>query len=243
MIWFQVILIIFFGIEGLDYLENIDDIDILYSLGVRSVNPVWNNDNKFGGGVKSECNKGLTSLGEELILKLVQSRIAIDLSHSNEKTFFDITNLCIDLKNNGLEPIVFASHSNAKALCNVPRNLTDNQILKIKELDGVIGLVSIKRFCIDITNVNDKNSNFENAYINQIKYLKNLLGFIDNVAVSTDDMSYYYIQPEYYKNANIFSHNNVCEKLRKLLLDNCFDTNEVDKILYKNFENKILVKI
>lgn len=41
------ILIIFFGIEGLDYLENIDDIDILYSLGVRSVNPVWNNDNKF----------------------------------------------------------------------------------------------------------------------------------------------------------------------------------------------------
>ncbi len=42
-----------FGIEGLDYLKNIEDIDILYELGVRSVNPVWSNENKFGGGVRS----------------------------------------------------------------------------------------------------------------------------------------------------------------------------------------------
>jgi len=43
-----------FGIEGLDYLKNIDDIDILYELGVKSVNPVWSNKNKFGGGVRSK---------------------------------------------------------------------------------------------------------------------------------------------------------------------------------------------
>ena len=43
-----------FGIEGLDYLKNIDDIDILDELGVKSVNPVWSNENKFGGGVRSE---------------------------------------------------------------------------------------------------------------------------------------------------------------------------------------------
>ena len=43
-----------FGIEGLDYLVNIDDIDKLYELGVRSVNPVWSNENKFGGGVRSK---------------------------------------------------------------------------------------------------------------------------------------------------------------------------------------------
>ena len=41
------------GIEGLDYLEDIKDIDILYEMGVRSVNPVWNNENKFGGGIRS----------------------------------------------------------------------------------------------------------------------------------------------------------------------------------------------
>jgi len=43
-----------FGIEGLDYLKNIEDVDILYELGVRSVNLVWNNQNKFGGGVRSK---------------------------------------------------------------------------------------------------------------------------------------------------------------------------------------------
>lgn len=43
-----------FGIEGLDYLQNIEDINVLYDLGVRSVNPVWNNENKFGGGIRSK---------------------------------------------------------------------------------------------------------------------------------------------------------------------------------------------
>ena len=42
-----------FGIEGLDYLKNINDIDMLYEMGVRSVNPVWSNQNKFGGGIRS----------------------------------------------------------------------------------------------------------------------------------------------------------------------------------------------
>ena len=43
-----------FGIEGLDYLKSIDDIDTLYDLGLRSVNPVWSNENKFGGGIRSK---------------------------------------------------------------------------------------------------------------------------------------------------------------------------------------------
>ena len=83
-----------YGIEGLDYLEKIEDIEEIYKLGVRSVNPVWNNDNKFGGGTKGDKQKGLTKLGKELIKKLVETNIAIDLSHSNEKTFYDIIYLC-----------------------------------------------------------------------------------------------------------------------------------------------------
>ena len=55
------------GIEGLDYLDKIEDIDKIYKLGVRSVNIVWNNNNKFGGGARGDKNQGLTKLGEELI--------------------------------------------------------------------------------------------------------------------------------------------------------------------------------
>ena len=76
------------GVEGLDYLESIDDIDELYKLGMRSTNIVWNNQNKFGGGAKAPKEAGLTDLGKELVEKLVKTNIAIDLSHANEKTFW-----------------------------------------------------------------------------------------------------------------------------------------------------------
>lgn len=232
-----------FGIEGLDYLKNIEDIDILYSLGLRSTNPVWSNENKFGGGVKADRNIGLTKLGEQLIEKLVQKGIAIDLSHANETTFWDIIHLCEKLKKRGETPIAFASHSNAKAICNVPRNLTDEQILAIKELEGVIGVVSIKSFCIDTKEICNTKIDFEQKYIDHINYIRNLLGGVDNISVATDDMRYYSIEPEYYQNLNVYMQYEVKEKLEKALLKNNYSKNEVEQILFRNFEEKILKRL
>lgn len=232
-----------FGIEGLDYLENIEDLDILYSLGLRAVNPVWNNQNKFGGGIRANKDCGLTPLGDRLIEKLVDNRMAIDLSHSNEKTFFDIIDKCKKLKELGKEPIVFASHSNSKVICDVPRNLTDKQIISIKELKGIIGVVSIKRFCINSENVIDSKINYEQRYIEHINYIKELLGNVDNICVSTDDMKYYYIEPEYYQNANIYEHSEVKSKLKIALKRNNYSEDEINKILEKNFKEKILNRL
>ena len=223
-----------FGIEGLDYLEKIDDIDILYSLGLRSTNPVWSNKNKFGGGVRANNKEGLTKLGKILIEKLVNKKIAIDLSHANETTFFDIINICKKMKKEGKDPIVFASHSNAKKVCNVPRNLTDEQILAIKELGGIVGVVSIKNFCIDTNDICNKNIDYEQKYIENITYIKNILGGVDNIAVATDDMKYYFIDPEYYQNINIYSHFNVKEKLEKALEKNDYNEIQIKKILEDN---------
>lgn len=230
-----------YGVEGLDYLEKNEDIDKVYDLGVRSVNIVWNNDNKFGGGVKGNKTRGLTDLGQKLVEKMVDKKIAIDLSHTNEKTFYDITDLCIELRQKGKNPIVFASHSNVKKLCNVSRNLSNNQILKIKELDGVIGIVGVKTFCIKEDKFYNDKMKYYNAYVEHIKYVKDLLGGVDNIAVSTDDMSYY--GTRYYKNFNVFRQRNVRYELETLLLSNGFIRNEVEKILYRNFEDKILNRI
>ncbi len=230
-----------FGIEGLDYLERIEDIDKIHNSGVRTVNIVWNNDNKFGGGAKGNKKRGLTSLGEELVKKLVDKKIVIDLSHANEKTFYDIINLCNELKRKGKNPIVLASHSNVKSLCNVPRNLSDDQIIKIKELDGVIGIVGVKPFCIKEDRFNKDKNKYYNAYIEHIKHVKDLLGGVDNIAVSTDDMSYY--ETRYYRNFNVFKQENIKHELEKLLCDNGFITEEIEKILFKNFEEKILNKL
>lgn len=217
------------GIEGLDYLEKIEDIDILYELGVRSVNPVWNNHNKYGTGVRpiTKINKkdGLTNLGKELIHKLIETEIAIDVSHSDEATFWDIINECKKYKK--LKPKVNASHSNCKAICNVPRNLTDEQVKAIAELNGVIGIVSVKAFC--------GTENFEQKYIEHIKHVKNILGSVNNIALATDDMSYYKIEPEIYQNFNIFKQEQTDAKITQLLKQVNFSKEEVNNIKYNNF--------
>lgn len=232
-----------YGIEGLDYLEKIEDIEQIYDLGVRSVNIVWNNDNKFGGGAKGNKERGLSTLGKELIKKLVDKKIAIDLSHSNEKTFYDIIELCNELKNKGKDPILFASHSNAKEICNHKRNLSEDQIIKIKELNGVIGIVSVKSFCIEEKGFSKENYRYKKAYIKHIKHIRNLLGGVEHIAVATDDMTYYKTNKRYYKHFNVFKQEKMKNELENLLLNNGFSKNETNQIMYLNFKNKILNKL
>ena len=197
-----------YGIEGLDYLEKIEDIDTLYKLGVHSVNIVWNNKNKFGGGTRTDNIYGLTNLGEELIEKLVKTGIAIDLSHTNEKTFYDIIEKAKQLKKLGYTPKIFVSHSNCKNICDVKRNLTDEQIIKIKEMNGIIGIVEYKGF------VSNNLENYEKYYLKHINHIKNLLDGIDNIAVSTDDEIYY---NKILKNANIYKSDEVRYKYKKTI--------------------------
>lgn len=70
-------------------------------------------------------NRGLTSKGQEAVKIMNDLGIILDVSHSNEKTFWDIYNKTD-------KPFI-ASHSNSKELCNVPRNLSDDQIRAIGE--------------------------------------------------------------------------------------------------------------
>lgn len=231
-----------YGIEGLDYLKRLDDLEEIYNLGVRSVNIVWNNSNKFGGGAKGDKAQGLTDLGSELVKKLVNKKIAIDLSHANEKTFYDIIELCNELKSKGKSPIVFASHSNSKKICNHPRNLSDDQIIKIKELDGTIGIVAVKPFCIEEKKFDKANGKYQKAYVEHIKHVADLIG-IDNISVSTDDMTYYKTNKRYYKHFNVFKQESIRKELEKLLLHSGFNIKETEKILHKNFEDKILHRL
>ena len=230
-----------YGIEGLDYLKKIRDIDEIYNLGVRSVNPVWNNDNKFGGGVKGNSNRGLTILGEELIRKLVDKRIAIDLSHANEKTFNDIIKVCTKLKHTGRQPIVLASHSNCKSICNIPRNLTDEQIVEIKKLDGIIGIVGVRSFCTN--NILEGRVHSKMAYLEHIKHVKNILRGTTNISVSTDDMTYYKIKKNYYKHFNVFKQEKMKAQLENILLKNKFTKSEAENLLFNSFESKILQRL
>lgn len=230
------------GIEGLDHIKDINEIDELYEIGLRSTNIVWNNPNKFGGGTKAEPDMGLTELGKELVEKLVKKKIAIDLSHANEKTFYGIIEECRKLKSLGYSLVIHSSHSNAKAICDVPRNLTDEQIKIIaNEFNGTIGIVEYTPF-IKLKNENEEFSltEYENKYLEHINHVRELLGNVENIAVSTDDMTFEYNNPE---KRPIYKHEEVGKKIKELLENNGCNKEEIEKILYKNFETKILARI
>ncbi len=79
-----------------------------------------------------DTGPGLTDAGKELVKACNHKRIMLDLSHLNEAGFWDVARLSD-------APLV-ATHSNAHALCQSSRNLTDRQLDAIKESDGMVGL-------------------------------------------------------------------------------------------------------
>ena len=124
------------GAEAID--SNFEVLDVLHAAGLRSLGPVWSRPNAFGHGVPFRCpsspdtGPGLTDLGKALIGACNALRILIDLSHLNERGFWDVA----EISN---APLV-ATHSNAHAISPHSRNLTDKQLAAIGETGGLVGV-------------------------------------------------------------------------------------------------------
>lgn len=106
-----------------------------YEKGLRVLGITWADTNKFGTGARfsdPQRPTGLTSLGRELVTRAQATGITIDVSHLNEPSFWDVIEVA--------EKPVVATHSNARAVCDHPRNLTDEQIKAIAEKHGTIGI-------------------------------------------------------------------------------------------------------
>lgn len=126
-------------IEGAEAIDpNFELLDVLYEAGLRSLGPVWSRSNAFGHGVPFLCpsspdtGPGLTDLGKELIGACNRLKVMIDLSHLNERGFWDVAALSD-------APLV-ATHSNAHALSPHSRNLTDEQLAAIRQTGGMVGV-------------------------------------------------------------------------------------------------------
>ena len=126
-------------IEGAEAIDpNFEFLDVLYEAGLRSLGPVWSRPNAFGHGVPFRCpsspdtGPGLTDLGKELIGACNRLGILIDLSHLNERGFWDVAAISD-------APLV-ATHSNAHALSPHSRNLIDSQLAAIRETGGIVGV-------------------------------------------------------------------------------------------------------
>lgn len=123
------------GVEGGTAIENsVDNVNVLWDLGVRYIGLTWNNSNLIAVSAKDETEKGksggLTPFGIDVIKRMDDTGMLIDVSHLGESSFWDVMKTTRN-------PVI-ASHSNAYSINPHFRNLTDDQIIAIAKTGGVI---------------------------------------------------------------------------------------------------------
>ncbi|MBC2723082.1 dipeptidase [Desulfosporosinus sp.] len=125
---------ILLSVEGGEILgQNLFMLDIIYQLGVRALGLTWNQRNALADGVgEADTRSRLTNLGQEVVLRMNTLGMLIDVSHLNEEGFWHVLDLS--------KAPVAATHSCAKALCNHPRNLSDEQLRTLAKHKGVVGV-------------------------------------------------------------------------------------------------------
>lgn len=200
-------------------------IEWLYEKGNRIGSLCWNDENYLATGNDGSVNRGLTDLGKKVIKKMNELHFIVDVSHANEKTFWDILE-CSSL------PII-TTHSNAKKLCNHKRNLSDEQIKAIGYNDGLIGMNACPMFIDDDLSVDHVLYLAKHAY-----YIANLIG-VKHVACGFD-FSEYYSNREY--SSNLKGPSQAQNFIKALKLAG-FNDEEIEAIAYKNvfdFLNKYL---
>jgi len=171
-----------FHIEGAEAIDpELRALDVLHQAGLRSIGPVWSRSNVFGHGVPfrfpstGDTGPGLTAAGKALVERCDELKILVDLSHLNEKGFWDVAKT-------STAPLV-ATHSNAHAVCPTSRNLSDAQIRAIGQSGGMIGLNFANGFLRP-----DGRWQSENGLDSMLRHLDHMLGLAgeDHVGLGSD---------------------------------------------------------
>jgi len=157
---------------------DLDNLLYFYEKGVRILSLTWNQMNDLACGVMDasgtawpDSKKGLSDLGKMAIEKMNELGILLDVSHLSDEGFFQV---CAITK----KPFI-ASHSNSRKICRHIRNLTDEQILCIKNAGGVIGINLNPEF------LNSSGRADINDIIRHVEHIAALAGE-DHIGLGTD---------------------------------------------------------
>ncbi len=132
----------FLSAEGAELLDcNLQKLELAYGWGLRAVNITWNHENALSGTNAENPGKGLTEQGKAFVARMQELGMLVDVSHLSDPGFWDVMALA--------KKPVFASHSNARALCAHKRNLTDAQFTAIIGNHGVAGLNMAADFLVE----------------------------------------------------------------------------------------------
>lgn len=165
---------IMLGIEnGLALNHDISNVRYFARRGVVYITLCHNGDNDICDSARG-CNThgGVSRFGEQVIKEMNRCGIMVDLSHAGEKSFYDALSI-------SSKPIV-CSHSNCKALCDVPRNLTDDQLRALAKHGGVAHITIYHGFL--------RNDSQEATVMDAIAHLEHAISVmgIEHVGLGTD---------------------------------------------------------
>ena len=159
-------------LEGAECLG--DDLDIFYLLyraGLRSVGLTWNARNQFASGAaEGDAGGGLSKLGRRLATEMDHLGVIMDLSHMSKEAFYDSMEY--------YSKPVLVTHANSFSLCPHPRNLDDEQLKKLAEHGGLIGITQVADF------VSMERKDYD-AMLDHMVYIADLIG-VDYLALGSD---------------------------------------------------------
>ncbi|MBO5408494.1 MAG: dipeptidase [Clostridia bacterium] len=119
-------------LEGGSLIDSLELVDYLLEKQFKVITLTWNDSNRLATSAASGDSGGLSSFGCEVLRKMNDSKMVADLSHASDKTFWDVLQKTT-------RPVL-VSHSNSRALCNHPRNITDDMFRALMENKGVLGI-------------------------------------------------------------------------------------------------------
>jgi membrane dipeptidase len=162
------------GLEAATAIENeLDRLDILYGLGVRQIGIAYSMANQLGSGLAEAVDGGLTAFGHRAVERMNKLGLAIDISHSSDRTSRDV----IDASN----VPVFITHAGARGVWPTNRMKPDDVIIACAERGGVIGIEAAPH-----TTLSPQHPEHSlESVMDHFRYCVDLVG-IDHVAFGPD---------------------------------------------------------
>ena len=151
--------------------KDLDRIDLFYGLGLRSLQLTYNYQNYVGAGCRDRHDAGMTTFGVDVIERMNDIGMLVDVSHAGMATMVDAVEV-------SSKPIII-SHTACQAVHLHSRNTTDENLRRVADKGGVIGICQIRTF---ITDKPRENLDF---YFDHIDHAVNVAG-IDHVCIGSD---------------------------------------------------------
>jgi len=176
---------ILLGLQNSSHFRSASDVDLFYGLGQRVSQLTYNTQNLIGSGATSRHNGGISHFGVDIVKKMNQCGMAIDVSHCGDATTLESFEV-------SAQPVLI-THSNCRVLAGGhPRCKTDEAIKAMAKLGGVMGITGVRNF------VRHREPTTIEHFVDHIDHVRDLVG-IEHVGIGTDsDIDGYDDLPEKY---------------------------------------------